>query len=212
MTADEIDFEVKKPSSHWIEAGSGHLGQVFVEVLQCDGLPNLDYSAMGRNKTDPFVTIVFEDSIVHTDVINDCLSPRWMPWAQRAFVLNIIRPTSQIMVGVADFDAGGGHDKIGRAVVNISNCRPGTLYTVQYSLYGRERRKRGVITLRLRVEWQSERSALLAAASLSDSHYVSVPSKQYFRTTYHALANEVCPENCHHYEPIVNDLTFCLPY
>ena len=71
-----------RPSYEWTDIGSGHLGKVFVEVLSCDNLPNMD--AVGAfdvktgilgNKTDPFVSLVYEDCSARTDIIDDCLSP-----------------------------------------------------------------------------------------------------------------------------------------
>lgn len=134
-----------------------------MEVLGCDHLPNLDISLTGRDKTDAFACLVFEDCIVNTDVINDTLSPRWMPWSQRAFILNIMHPSSQLMVGVFDHDSGiadPGHDPVGRAVVNLTNLRQGTEYTLTYVLYEsyrEERVARGSITLRIRVEIPNNR-------------------------------------------------------
>jgi len=82
MTESELDAESLNPSSKWIEAGTGDLGQLFVEIIGCDGLPNMDTQAMGGGKTDAFVSMIYEDSIVNTEVINDTLRPRWMPWTQ----------------------------------------------------------------------------------------------------------------------------------
>lgn len=72
MTEEEIEFEHIKESQHWIDSGSGKLGKIYVEVLGCDGLPNLDTGGFLGNKTDAFVSIVFEDSVVQTDIIDDC--------------------------------------------------------------------------------------------------------------------------------------------
>ena len=201
MTKKEIKYEAMKPSKNWIESGSGQLGKIYVEVIGCDNLPNLDFSASGRDKSDPFISMVFEDCAVNTDVINDCLSPRWMPWSQRAFVFNVLHPTSQIMVGVFDYDRSLNpvgepfHDVVGRCCINVANCRPETVYTMKYNLHHMRKRgqqQRGSITIRLRVEWESERLALLAAATSTETyHDVSVANKQYFRTTYYTVSNEV---------------------
>ena len=61
-------------------------------------------SLMPRDKTDTFVSIVYEDTAVATDTINDTLSPRRMPWHQRAFELRMFDPKSSIFVGVFDRD------------------------------------------------------------------------------------------------------------
>eukprot|EP00980_Cylindrotheca_fusiformis_P014365 scaffold3827_cov179-Cylindrotheca_fusiformis.AAC.29 len=196
MSSQEIESEVVQPSRGWIESGSGKLGKVYCEVIGCDNLPNLDFNLTGGNKTDPFVCLVYEDSIVHTDVLYNVLAPRWMPWTQRAFVFNIMHPNSQIFIGVFDFDATDpNHDVVGRATCNISNFHPGTIYTVQYNLHSTinfQKKIRGQITLRIRVEWESERAALLEGYNISTQPFhVAVVRRQFFRTVAYALTNEV---------------------
>ena len=116
LSHEQIEAEAQKPSTNWIEAGSGDLGRLFVEVIGCYNLPNLDEmpvvggvlpaaNVLTGGKTDAFVCMVYEDTIVNTDVINDSLSPRWMPWSQRAFAFHIFHPSSQLMVGVFDYDS-----------------------------------------------------------------------------------------------------------
>lgn len=197
MTEKELDVESRKPSKYWIESGTGDIGKVYVEILGCDKLPNMDISLTGRDKTDAFICMVYEDSIMNTDIISDCLSPRWMPWAQRAFVLNILHPSSQLMLGVFDYDSGfteAGHDAIGRAVINLSNLCPGVLYTKIYELHRSPwhgRMPRGSITLRLRLEFPDARKALLAGARPISSYDVSVVEKQYFRVVHHTITHGV---------------------
>ena len=56
-----IDLETRSPSTKWVEAGSGSLGRLFVEILSCKDLPNLDATgglAMG-DYTDPFCSLVY---------------------------------------------------------------------------------------------------------------------------------------------------------
>jgi hypothetical protein len=114
LTPAQIEEESQKPSTTWTETGSGELGRMFVEVIGCDHLPNCDSiplvgdvlpaaNVLTGGKTDAFACLVFEDCIVNTDVINDSLCPRWMPWSQRAFIFRIMHPSSQLMVGVFDF-------------------------------------------------------------------------------------------------------------
>jgi hypothetical protein len=52
LTENEIEQEASKPSTKWIEAGSGAVGKYYVEIIGCDGLPNMDFSITGRDKTD----------------------------------------------------------------------------------------------------------------------------------------------------------------
>jgi len=83
LSEPEMIEKCNEPSQNWIEAGSGSLGQVKIEILSCEGLPNKDIGQFFGNKTDPFACLVFEDCLVETDVITDCLNPMWMPWTQR---------------------------------------------------------------------------------------------------------------------------------
>lgn len=52
LTHNEIDREAYKSSTKWIEAGTGSVGKFYVEIIGCDGLPNMDFSITGRDKTD----------------------------------------------------------------------------------------------------------------------------------------------------------------
>ena len=60
MTHEQLEAECVKESTHWVDAGSGQLGRIFVEILGCDDLPNLDTGGFAGNKTDAFVSLVFE--------------------------------------------------------------------------------------------------------------------------------------------------------
>lgn len=52
LTENEIEHEALKPSAKWIEAGTGSVGKYYVEIIGCEGLPNMDFSVTGRDKTD----------------------------------------------------------------------------------------------------------------------------------------------------------------
>jgi len=143
LTKEKIEHETMRPSYEWTDIGSGHLGKVFVEVLSCDNLPNMD--AVGAfdvktgilgNKTDPFVSLVYEDSSARTDIIDDCLSPRWMPWSKRAFIFNCMHTSSPLFLAVFDRDQipHVEHDLIGRVTVDISNFQRGSTYLLEYNL------------------------------------------------------------------------------
>ena len=84
---------------------------------------------------------------------------RWMPWAQRAFCFHIQHTSSQLLLGVLDWDSESGigkHDSIGRVTIDTTNFRPDTEYLLTYKLYGgilkSEREEEGTITVRLRIE------------------------------------------------------------
>ena len=139
LSHDEMQNEMLKPSSNWVAAGketSKSLGKVYLEILGCSDLPNMDTGEALGNKTDAFVCAIYEDSMVQTDVIDDKLSPIWFPWTQRAFIFQMTHPFSPLYISVNDYDLGpGGHDGIGRVAINLSNVHADTLYTLHYNLY-----------------------------------------------------------------------------
>lgn len=195
MTGIEMQIESEKPSKNWIEAGSGNLGKIFLEVLGCKNLPNLDFSPTGQDKTDAYVCVAHEDSIVNTSVISDSLNPLWMPWTQRAFIFNMIYPSSQIAVGVFDHDLICKHDPVGRVVINITNFCPNTSYIIKYDLTALikgQRQTRASITLRIHVQFENERKALIAGMYPSETSLdLNVEEKQHFRTANYTVSNEV---------------------
>jgi len=165
LSEQEIHAESLKPSNEWLYLGSGTSGRLFVEVIGCDGLPNTDVIG----KTDSFALVVFEDGYGKTDVVDDVLSPRFMPWARRAFIFNIEHPSSDLKVGVFDYDSMGQNDMIGRVSVPVSSLRPETEYVLSYNLYEDavtpERKPQGSVTLRLRVEFDSPKQVVMANLS-----------------------------------------------
>jgi len=205
MTETQIEEVSKDHSTSWTMAGSGSTGKLYIEIVGCDGLTN-PAQASGE-KSDSFVNIVYEDSIVNTDVINDCLSPRWMPWSQRAFVMNMMHLSSQIFIGVFDHNnsnqgidtsasAEANHDPLGRAVINLSSLQPRAIHTLTYNLYDSDddnRECRGTITIRLRLAIDDERRALLSELSLRDHCYVSTVKGSDFRCALYSLTNSNQP-------------------
>lgn len=189
MSEGQIEAECMEKSVSWLDLGSGDLGRVFVEVIGADGLPNKDSGVglFGSNKSDPFVSIVFEDTMAKTDVVDDCLSPRWLPWMQRAFVFRIMNTSSKLLVGVFDCDQGIGneHDFIGRVSIGLSNLRTGTEYFLKYKLRESSNRSEGKgvgsITIRLKIEIEDERKALLSSFQAPPVLYVNVRGKDDFR-------------------------------
>lgn len=95
----------------------------------------MDTGGVLGNKTDSFVSLVYEDCFAQTDVVSDCLSPRWMPWTQRAFVFNMMHTSSQLFLGVFDSDSMSNHDMIGRISIDLSNTRSNIVYVLQFNLY-----------------------------------------------------------------------------
>lgn len=153
-TANEIDTLTMQPSRNYKYIGSGKIARVYLEILSCDNLPNMEtVKAFGKNKTDAFVQVVYEDCICRTDVIDDKNNPRFLPWTNRAFVLHSRFPSSVVNLGVFDYDVGSDvvqdHDFIGRAAVDLSSLRPDTEYLLDYKLYDtallESRKDRGTI-------------------------------------------------------------------
>jgi len=186
MSDDEIQHATMQESRQWIDAGTGDLGQLHVEVLGCDDLPNLDAGGFAGNKTDAFVSLVFEDCHLRTNVIDDCLSPRWLPWSNRAFIFQIYHPSSQLLLGVFDFDGGlDDHDLIGRVSVDVASLRRNTEYVLTYNIYPTARvsgrKAEGTITIRVRLDMNRERKAVLAALEPPPPIYVNTARKKDFK-------------------------------
>jgi hypothetical protein len=195
MTADEIKAESQRPSQRWVECGSGDLGKLFIEVLACHDLPNVDVGEAVGNVTDGFVCLVFEDAMAQTDVIDDELSPHWMPWTQRAFCFGVMHPASVLYLGVFDFDFGlTPHEPLGRVAVNISNFQRDTEYTLKYNLYPSSnitaRTANGSITIRLRVEYGDEKEALLAAIRPRPKIHINVQKEKSFKVVRYTCFGE----------------------
>ena len=136
LTHTEIKTETFEPSKNWVESGSGKLGTLHLEILACHDLPNKDTGEAVGNVTDAFVCAVFEDVMVQTPVIDDELSPHWLPWTQRAFKFGIMHPASMLYLGVFDYDLGiTDHEAVGRVAINISNYQRDTTYCLKFNLH-----------------------------------------------------------------------------
>jgi hypothetical protein len=196
MTKLEMERVVLEPSRKWIQVGDccSHrqrdgdldkeetIGNLRVEILKCEGLPNLDTGAMG-DLTDAFVAMVFENNVVRTDVVFDELSPRFMPWTQRAFAFSIQHPSSLLFLGVLDHDSVGDYDQIGRVVVDLSKFKGNTEYLLDYKLHfdPDSKDERGCVTIRLTIDWESEARALWRALSPPPPMRINVADKKTFR-------------------------------
>jgi hypothetical protein len=139
LSHEEIELEALKPSTRWITVGHGTVGTIYLEIVGCDNLPNLDMpnlEAITHDRTDPFVTIVYESNMVRTDVLFDQLNPRWMPWATRAFEFRIRHPSSLLHISVFDFDEAPlmKHNPVGRIVLGTTTFEANTDYLLHYEL------------------------------------------------------------------------------
>lgn len=139
LSSAEMRNAMLSPSTKWLRTGettSPSLGILHLEVLSCNNLPNMDAGEVIGNYTDAFICAAFEDSLVQTDVIDDELSPIWMPWSQREFSFRIRHASSPLYVSAMDFDLGlGGHEGIGRVAINLNHFEADVVYTLQYALY-----------------------------------------------------------------------------
>jgi len=179
LSPTEVEMEAKSASKKWIKAGTGDFGTMYVEVIKCDGLPNLDQTVPPTgDKTDAFVAVLFEDTLVRTDVIFDRLNPRWMPWSMRAFAFPIKHPTSPLILGAFDYDDGpmNAHDPIGRVVINMSQFECDTVYVLTYKLHSSPTKDddNGTITIRLRIEYNDEKKAYLESFGVAPRFHVNV--------------------------------------
>jgi C2 domain len=199
MSYDEIQEECMKDSLNWLEKGSGRFGRLFVEIIGCDDLPNLDTGGFAGNKTDSFVSLVYEDTLAQTDIIDDSLSPRWMPWTKRAFIFHMFHSSSDLFVAVFDHDGtmnpADDHDFIGRVAVDVSKFRKDTIYTLRYDLHTTSRmanlpgkrnyrNRMGTITLRIRLEIEDEQKQILSNLEPPPNMYVNVKTRREFRYGY----------------------------
>lgn len=211
-----------EPSENWVEVGSGNEGKLYVEILGCNGLPNMDSPTLTNlnNMTDAYCCLVMEDSIVNTSIIEDTLSPRWMPKDQRAFVFHVQHPSSQLFVSVFDHDTvnrfrtrmkASVHDPIGRVLINLTQFNPGTLYTLQYHIYhlGVDEQKNrndetpnGTLILRLRVEWGSAsrknseaKNMLIAGGGLPPASFVALSKRHDFQVAHYTTVGKVRIKN-----------------
>ena len=187
LTKDKLEQECMRASNNWVDIGSGNLGKIHFEVIKCDKLPNMDSGGNFGIKTDAFASLVYEDCFVQTDVISNCLSPRWMPWSQRAFVFNMMHTSSQLFIAVFDSDDTplNDHDLCGRVSIDLCNFMPDTVYTLDYNLFPTAKSsprdaKYGTITIRLRLELADEKTLVLSNMKPPQSVYVNVQTQKDF--------------------------------
>lgn len=194
LSPKDIHVETRRPSHNWVEAGSGTLGKLYCEVLACHDLPNVDIGEAVGNVTDSFVCLVYEDTCAMTEVIDDELSPHWLPWTQRAFCFGMMHPASILYLGVFDYDLGTSHEPIGRIAVNVSNLQRNTIHTLKYNLHPSanvtDRTAVGSITIRVRIECPDEKAALLAALKPRPKIFVNVKKHKSFQVVRYTCFGE----------------------
>jgi C2 domain len=205
--------EAMKPSQEWIKVGDPDAeGKIYVEVLACNDLPNLDLPSILNlnNLTDAFCCLIMEDNVVNTSYISNSLNPRWMPSGDnRAFVFGVKHPSSHLYVGIFNHNSTDAiykpfnifqewiHTPVGRVLINLTQLHPDTLYTLHYNIYevsdesAKDRmagKHNGTLIIRLRIEWDQQ---ILAAMKLPPPYFISVPRKHDFQTATYTTVGEV---------------------
>lgn len=206
LTKDEFNAKALESSSNWIQM-VGHekhdLGSLFLEIIQVSNMPNLDTGQLVGDVTDAFIGAVFEDNIVRTDVIDNELSPRFMPWTQRAFIFPIKHPSSLLFLGVFDYDVLGNHDPVGRVVVDLNNFHPDTVYLLDYKLryladQSGLKDDRGTLRIRLRLEWKHNRQNVFQIYAPLPKIMVNVPDERSFK-----IVRYLCTGRIHSDKPSI---------
>ena len=209
MTPEQIKQETRRPSRKWVQAGNTKqsLGRLYVEILSAHDLPNVDLGETVGNKTNGFCSIVYGDTMVQTDLIDDELSPHWLPWTRRAFVFNVSNEWRNpsgvaLFLGVFGFKRKPfrRHRAMGRVEIRPFSFQRNTLYELEYNIYKNShattRTAQGRIRMRLRLEIDDERTALLAplSAMLSSpklpSLYVNFQVKKTFACARYTACGE----------------------
>lgn len=133
--------------------------------------------------------------MVQTPVIDDELSPHWMPWTRRAFIFGMMHPASMLYLGVFDFDLGmSDHENIGRVAVNLSSLQRDTDYDLRYNLYPSsnvtDRISAGSIRIRVRVEYLDEKRALLEGLNPRPTFHVNVKKEKSLKVVHYTCYGE----------------------
>ena len=164
LKKDEIEKASMEPSHQWVQVGAGTLGYLFVEVIGCDDIHDrgvIQKVATKVDEVDPYIAIVYEDTFVTTEVVDNCKRPRFMPWTRRAFVFNITTSSSVLNLALLDYNRNRDDTKIGRVTVPLNSFRANTQHVLYYNLYESARFfprfHKGTIKLRLSIEWHDPR-------------------------------------------------------
>lgn len=151
------------------------------------------------NHTTTQCCLVFEDTWAQTDIIDDDLDPKWMPWTKRAFIFHMYHSSSELFIGVFDHDAVDDHDLIGRIAINVSNLQPDTQYDLTYNIYPSAkwstRDIKGQIRIRLRMEIDDDRKLLLSCLEPPKTVYVNVKKKKDFKVLHQVCNGSIDMES-----------------
>jgi hypothetical protein len=181
ITQEALKSQTRFPSQKWIQAGSktSSIGRLYLEVLSAHGLPNVDIGSQVGNETDAFCAVVYGDAMAQTDVIYDELSPHWPSWSQRAFCFYMQHPSQVLYLSIFGYKRSPmQHKSIGRVEVNPIHFQNQVVYNLEYDLCGSshatERKTEGRIRIRVRIEMEDQRKALLASLRPLPPVYINV--------------------------------------
>lgn len=202
MTPQELKREMLRRSDHWhdlredvlstpiTESLAGgpdgktrprQIGSLHVEVLSCHGLPREETVANAINLSDgsggAVVYLVAGSNAFCTDIIPGIRDHFWLRKTKRAVIFPLYHPYARLYAGVFDADT---NDFAGRAMVDVAELRPNSLYNVTLPLRQTAqlytRRGRGTIQLRFKLEWEDEKAAVLSYLPPNlNANPVSVP-------------------------------------
>jgi hypothetical protein len=181
ITREALKTQTQLPSRKWIQSGSkaSSIGRLYLEVLSAHGLPNVDIGSHVGNETDAFCAVVYGDAMTQTDVVYDELSPHWPCWSQRAFCFYMQHPSQVLYLSIFGYKRSPLHHRsIGRVEVNPIHFHNQTVYNLEYDLCGSshatQRKTEGRIRIRVRIEMEDQRKALLASLRPLPPVYINV--------------------------------------
>ena len=183
-------------------------GSLHVEVISCHGLPKLDTFSL----TDAVAYVVCGPFAFTTDVVESAIHPAWPAKSRRACIFPLHFAYQKLYVGIFDNDGINSCDDFaGRVVIDVSSVRPATSYDAflplrrYQNVYVKE--ARGVIRLRLRLEWNNERKALLSylrrpmkVANLGNAVTLNCSDPKAFRNAILTVQGEDAPGK---FKPII---------
>lgn len=177
------------------------IGQLWVEVLQCFGLP----AVSAFREVSAYAIAVCGSNAFKTDVMPPVANPMWLCKMQRAAIFPLSKAYQKLFVGI--FDNGAAepyYEFIGRVVVDLSRIRPECVYDVtlplRQSAHVFSREPRGAVRLRLHLHWDSERAAVLSYLptqypkfSPNEAHQIHCLDEKGFRNVAHVVHGRDMP-------------------
>ena len=172
MTPAELTREMVRDSEvfHDMRRGSAAVGSLRVEVISVQGIPRpkalaerLTNDIHHKSSGGAVAYLASSSEAFRTDVIPGIRDHFWLSKARRAAVFPVPGPYARLYAGV--FDAVT-NDFAGRVVVDVAALRPGCTYDITLPLrrtaYMYTREARGCIRLRIKLDWDDERAAVLS--------------------------------------------------